>query len=131
MSNDLQELLQEAAEETKRGGLVWKAFNDENFRAPIANGMLLIRREHVPIDDAEGNTTVEPVYVIEVSDDQGRVVTEADTSRGMPESPVSLFEDLFEAARKSALRPDRVIGEMLQVLRKRASEAVAPAVTSR
>lgn len=131
MDSELQELVQAAIDETRRGGLAWKAFNDETFRAPIATGTLHVRREYVPVENETGGYTDTPTYRVEVSDEQGRVVAEESAARGFSGQPFRPIAELFDEARKSALRPDRVIGEMLQALRKRASEAVARPVISR
>jgi hypothetical protein len=120
MDSRVRDLILAALEKTERGGLTWKAFDDETFRVPIATGFLHIRRGSTRLEDPEGEVTPVAVYSIQVSDAQGRVVAEEDVLPGVDGDGAynfSLSERLFRAARKSALGTDRVIDDMLQALR--------------
>lgn len=91
------------------------AFDDESFRAPIGTGYLHIQRGSARIEDADGESV--PVYTFsaQVSDAQGRVVTEFDAADGF--SGYAELAGLFTVARKAALRTDHVLDVMLGALR--------------
>jgi hypothetical protein len=118
MDNALRELLVTATAKTEAGRLKWKAFDSESFRAAIGSGYLHIQRGSTRIDDDEGESMPAVTYSAQVSDEQGRVVAEADVTEGFQMAEFMILATLFATARKSALQTDRVIEDMLEVLRR-------------
>lgn len=116
----LHELLEAVTAKTTAGKLSWRAFGDESFRVPIGNDYLHIYRSNTRIEEDERSYPA-VVYSMQVCDEQGRVVTEAEATQGFQSEPsFQILAELFEAARRSALHPDGVVDRMLGVLRSSA-----------
>src|SRR5436305_7212124 len=117
MDNKLYNLLEAAREKTEAGELKWQAFDDESFRAAVGSGFLHIQRGSTRLEDDSGELVPAVTYSVQVSDEQGRVVAEADVTEGFSAGDFTVLASLFLAARKSALESDRVIEDMLGSLR--------------
>ncbi len=115
MDSKLNELLDAAIKQTERGKLDWIAFDDESFRSQIGTGFLHVQRGSTEVSDDGERFFPRATYSVQVSDAEGRVVLEGDMTEGF--QGAGPFIRLFEVARKSALRSDRVIDDMLQTLR--------------
>jgi hypothetical protein len=115
MNSKLRELVEVAIEKTERGGLEWIAFDSESFRAKIGSGHLHIQRGSTELSADGENFHPATTYSVQISDVQGRVVAEDEAAEGY--DGYTLFNRLFQAARKSALATDRVIDDMLHSLR--------------
>jgi hypothetical protein len=116
MDSKLHQLLQTAVEKTARGGLRWKAFDDESFRAPIHPGYLHIHRGSTRIEGDDGEMLPAATYSIQISDGMGRVVAEEGAVEGGQDQDFPLLHNLFRAARTSALGGYQVIENMLSHL---------------
>lgn len=118
MDNVLRELLVTATAKTREGRLRWKAFDSESFRVAIGSGYLHIHRLAAYHENDEGETRPATMYSARVSDEQGRTVAEADATQGFGGGDdFAILAGLFEAARKSALKTDKVVEDMLEALR--------------
>ncbi|MBN9122027.1 MAG: hypothetical protein J0I06_23280 [Planctomycetes bacterium] len=115
MDTKLLELIEAAVKETERGRLEWTAFDSESFRAKIGSGYLHIQRGSTEVSDDADRFYPRATYSVQVSDAQGRVVSEDDVTEGF--QGAAPFARLFVVARKSALASDRVIEDMLHLLR--------------
>jgi hypothetical protein len=111
----VSDLLEAALTNTRRGQLQWQAFNAESFRTRIGSGSLHIQR--VPTQVSSDGTDVQPAvaYAVQIADGQGRVVAEEEVIEHNLGS--TLLQNVFEAARKSALGTATVLDEMLNALR--------------
>lgn len=118
MDSKIRELVQAVRDKTERGGLRWKAFDAEAFRAAIGTGYLHIQRHWAPLREENGDGGSVETYALQVSDGQGRVVAEEEVHEGVRDDGFSLVRDLFRVARIAALGGYKVIDDMLYVLRE-------------
>lgn len=117
MEHKLQELLAVATNKTAAGDLKWRAFSEESFRVPIGSGYLHISRGTTRVED-DGDSYPAQTYSARVTDEQGRVVAEADATQGFEGETLALLAGLFEVARKSALKSEGVLDKMLEALQR-------------
>ncbi len=118
MDSVLRDLIQTATAKTQQGRLRWKAFDSESFRAAIGSGYLHVQRLLARIEDDDGDSRPATTFSAQVSDEQGRVVAEAEAQQGFGGSEdCTILAALFEAARKSTFKSDKVIEDMLAALR--------------
>lgn len=118
MDNVVRELLVTATLKTRDGRLRWKAFDSESFRVPIGSGYLHVHRLAASHENDAGETRPATTYSARVSDEQGRTVAKADVTQGFGGGDdFVILTELFEAARKSALKTDKVVEDMLEALR--------------
>jgi hypothetical protein len=116
MNDRLLEVVKAATQKTIRGGLEWKAFDDQSFRTPVGTGFLHLQRgSTVFVDENEGECPIE-TFSVQVSNAQGRIVAEGNPTQGRSEAFVACAK-LFEVARNSALKSDEVLEEILRVLK--------------
>lgn len=104
----IRELLEAACRKSEKGNLDWQSFSSEAFHAQVGSGRLHVRRTHV------ADEGFAPEITVQVADGHGRVVSETHALPG--DEDFSLLNSLFESARKSALKSDRVLDDMLQSL---------------
>jgi hypothetical protein len=116
MDSKMQALLGSALAKTEGGGLEWQAFSSDAFHARIGPGFLHIQRGSTELSSDGENFSPYVTYSIQVSDSQGRVVAEAEVVKYQDQDAFRLCDRLFEAARKSALKSDHVIDDMLKTL---------------
>ena len=123
MDGKLRDLLQVTLSKTEAGALRWDAFDPESFRVRIGTGYLHLQRRTpdysprvIDAEIAEQMSFPKFEYAVQVSVAQGRIVTESEVVESLSDES-GLVIQLFNAARKSALKSDRVIDEMLHVLR--------------
>ena len=114
MDAKLLRILHATLEKTESGALEWQSFDPDSFRTRIGSGSLHIQR-----GSAEGSSDGEhffPIttYSVQVADNQGRIVAEAEIGERV--EGFGVFDRLFLAARKSALRSDHVLDDMLKTL---------------
>lgn len=117
MEPKLQELVEAVTGKTSAGALTWRSFSDESFRVPIGSGYLHIVRDLTRVEDSDGDSRPARTYLVQVTDAQGRVVTEATATQGFGEGDYPLLDGLFDAARRSALQTEGVLDQMLATLR--------------
>ncbi|MDY3555718.1 hypothetical protein R5W24_004863 [Gemmata sp. JC717] len=115
MEPKLQELLQAVIAKTPKGELKWRSHSDESFRVAVGSGHVHISRSPGRTE-GESDAPVARTYLAQVTDAQRRVVTETQATTGH-EGDGALLAELFEVARKSALKTESVLNEMLDVLR--------------
>ncbi|QEG25330.1 hypothetical protein GobsT_00540 [Gemmata obscuriglobus] len=115
MEPKLQELLQAVIAKTPKGELKWRSHSDESFRLAVGSGYVHISRSPGRVE-GEGDASAARTYVAQITDAQRRVVTETQAITGQ-EGDAALLAELFEVARKSALKTESVLNEMLDVLR--------------
>jgi hypothetical protein len=113
VDDTFRQLLEGAKRRTDEGKLDWRAFNDETFHAMIGPGTLRIGRYYETRTDDAGGEYSETMYSMWVLDDKGRVVEEAELGPGLN---YPFAEELFRAARKSALASNKVLEGMLSAL---------------
>lgn len=114
MDKKLNQLIQATLAKTESGAIEWDAFDSESFRTRIGAGSMHIQRDSVELSqDGEAFYPYDR-YSVQISDGMGRIVTEWDCIETNPDFKV--LQKLFDAARKSALKPDHVIDDMLQSL---------------
>jgi hypothetical protein len=110
MDNKLLELLQAAKAKTESGRLKWQAFDGESFRAAIGSGYLHIHRLLARIENDDGNSHPAATFSAQVSDEQGRIVADADATQGFSDGgEYRVLAELFDTARKSALTTKRCL----------------------
>lgn len=117
MDERILTLLRAAIHSTGEGKLDWDAFDDETFRAAIGSGTLRINRGSTTIQlDTQGNDVFPTTtYTLWIMNRKGQVV--ADHEETESDSPgYQILNELFESARKAALKPDAVIEDMLSAL---------------
>lgn len=114
MDSKLHNLLEAAVSKTEAGKLDWLVFDDESFRTKIGSGFLHIQRGTTELSSDGETFSPYDTYTIQISDSQGRVVAEAQAVQNRDDA--RLCNRLFEAARKSALKSDHVIDDMLRTL---------------
>ena len=116
MDDKMSRLVRAALAKTEAGKLEWKAFNEDTFRAAVGGGMLHLQREWVPSDGENGDGPQVVRYSIRVLDNLVRVVRQELVYDDDPHDQFVAADDLFRAARNSALGSEQVIDEMLSAL---------------
>lgn len=115
MDPKLVELFKAATEKSRAGTLKWLPVGPSSFRVKIGRGNLHVHRTEV---DPEPGTDsgVRVIYLAQVSDHLGNTVAEAEEpeSRGVPPA---MLQDLYTAARSSALGGNELIESMLGSLK--------------
>lgn len=101
------------SEHAPHPSLSWESFDSESFRCQIGVGYLHVLRSTTNI--REEDRTGGWIYTVQVSDFQGRVVTDAEVAPADPS--YLLCEELFNHARRAALGGDQILDSMLQVLK--------------
>lgn len=114
MSELLQQLLQAAIDKTERGALAWTEFTPTSFRVAIGPNYIHIQRGSSRFDGDDDYVASETKYSIQVTDELGRVVEDADVYQITPPNVgFQLADRLFRAARNTALKSNKVIESML------------------
>ncbi len=109
----LNRLVRAAIAGTKRGELVWTAFDDETFHTTFGPGSLRITRAKFQAEDENGQIVPTFSYPFWVLDAEGHIAEELDYSEGTP------ARELYTVARSSAFGTDQLIDNMLTVLEAR------------
>jgi hypothetical protein len=116
MNDRLLEVVKAATQQTARGGLEWRAFDDQSFRTPVGTGYLhLQRRSTVHRDEKALMTFPAETFSVQVSNVQGRIVAEREVTQWRSNS-FEEYAKLFEAARNSAMKSNEVLEDILRVL---------------
>jgi hypothetical protein len=109
----LHRLLLELAQATIKGKLSWEdTADDEEFRAVLKPGMVRIGRRVALYDDGESSR----YFAVTLLNREGRIAEEFE-ARESPE--IEMSADLFELARRSALKGDALFDDLLADLEKR------------
>jgi hypothetical protein len=116
MDNKMREVLKAALDNTRAGTLSWEAFTPESFRARVGRGFLHILWGMIT-HDAEGNPVSVGQYTVQVSDGKGRIVADEDVLVTQQDGDSKLVQDLYRAARTSALGGYQVLDNMLDALK--------------
>lgn len=117
MDSKLSDLIEASLDRTEAGKLVWESFDSESFHAQIgSSGGLHIQRGSTQVTIGVEDSQLHRVttYSVQVSDHEGRVVTDAEVVEG--DAAFRSCHNLFLAARKNALQSDRVLSDMLESL---------------
>ena len=117
MNPILEALLRAAITKTAARELQWRVFSIDSFRVTIGPGRLHSFRGTADCTET-GDERPLTTYSVHVVDDQHRIVAESHVTDDSPGEGLILLTDLFNAARKSALRIDAVLDEMLDALRR-------------
>lgn len=112
MDSKMRGLVDAAVKKTQSGTLNWTAFGGESFRSNVGSGRIHV--QHIFIEGVNG----EPLnrYSVQVTNQTGQVVAEADATEGRPEEDAQLIRDLYIAARTSGLGGYQLLDNMLLAL---------------
>jgi hypothetical protein len=109
----LHRLFHELTQATNRGKLSWEdTADDEEFRAVLKPGMVRIGRRVALYDDGESSR----YFAVTLLNREGRIAEEFDSRES---SETEMFAELFELARRSALKGDALFDDLLADLEKR------------
>jgi hypothetical protein len=111
--NKLHKLLRELNQVTAEGMLPWEdTADDEEFRAILKPGMVRVGRRSAYYDDGESSR----YFAVTLLNPEGRVAEEFE-ARESPE--IEMAAELFELARRSALKGDALLDDLLADLERR------------
>lgn len=111
--NKFHKLLRMLTQATIQGKLPWEdTADDDEFRAILGPGMIRVGRRRAYDDDGDSSI----YFAVTLLNRQAREAQEFEV-RGSPE--IELAAELFELARRSALKGDALLDELLADLEKR------------
>ncbi|MGL6096397.1 MAG: hypothetical protein ACRC7O_11450 [Fimbriiglobus sp.] len=114
MNDPVRKLLKATLTKTESGELPWVRFDDNSFHVRIGPGQLHLRRFDVTLPSDEYSEGSETRFTIELTDAQVRTFEEDEVS--LSSADYRLVDDLFRAARTSAVGGKKVLDEMLTAL---------------
>jgi hypothetical protein len=108
-------LVEKLVEATRAGKIAWtETFEDDTFRCLLDHGLVRI--------SPATRVTGEPAYRLVILNRQN---TEVENLLPSSDPEAALYRELFELARQSALRPDRVLKGLLDEVRGKLAAELA------
>lgn len=112
MDRSLREVVEAVRAKTKRDQQTWEPFGPDGYRTRVGSGTIELGR----VAEPEGES-VPPAYVVSVYDRLGQTAATAEVAADTGGADFAAVEALYLAAQRATLRPQRVLDEMLQLLR--------------